>query len=96
MGKKSLLEDKRDEILRVAREHGALSVRVFGSYARGQANPDSDVDLIVELGPGRSLLDLIAIKQEIEDFIHIKVDVVTEASLSPYIRNEILQEAVSI
>lgn len=94
MGLSSLLNEKRAEIIRIAKAHGAISLRVFGSYSRGEENPDSDIDLIVELESGRSLLDVIAIKQEIEDIVQRKVDVVTEAALSPYIREDILQEAV--
>ena len=81
------------DIERVARSHGAQSVRVFGSRARGDARPESDLDLLVSLEPGRSLLDLIAIKQDLEDILHIAVDVVTEAGLSPYLRDRILAEA---
>jgi predicted nucleotidyltransferase len=81
------------EIQRVARSHGARSVRVFGSRARGEARPDSDLDLLVQLEAGRSLLDLIAIKQDLEDLLDCTVDVVTEAGLSPYLRDRILAEA---
>jgi predicted nucleotidyltransferase len=81
------------EIERVARSHGAQSIRVFGSRARGEAGADSDLDLLVRLEPGRSLLDLIAIKQDLEDVLHCSVDVVTEAGLSPYLRERILAEA---
>ena len=92
----ALLQKNREKIINIAKSHGAKTVRVFGSCARGQEHPDSDIDLIVDLGPDRSLLDIIAIKQEIEDLLQRKVDVVTEAALSPYIREEILQEAVSL
>jgi predicted nucleotidyltransferase len=91
-----VLKDKREEVLRIASIHGARNVQVFGSVVRGEARPDSDVDILVTLEPGRSLLDIIAIKQDLEDFLHYKVDVVTEAALSPYIRDEVLKEAVSL
>lgn len=81
------------EILEVARRHGARRVRVFGSYARGQQRPDSDIDLLVELEPGRDLFDLVELKQELELKLHHRVDVLTEKSLSPYIRDEVLREA---
>ena len=81
------------EIERVARFHGAQSVRVFGSRARGDAGPESDLDLLVGMEPGRSLLDLVAIKQDLEDLLHMSVDVVSEACLSPYLRDRILAEA---
>jgi len=81
------------EILRVARRHGALTVRVFSSRARGSFRPDSDLDLLVTLESDRSLLDLVAIKQDLEDILDYSVDVVTENSLSPYLRESVLAEA---
>lgn len=84
------------EVLRVARQHGATDVRVFGSRARGDAGPDSDLDLLVTLAGGRSLLDLVAIKQDLEECLGVRVDVVTPASVSPYMREAVLAEAVSL
>jgi hypothetical protein len=84
------------EIVRVAQSHGATSVRVFGSRARGDARPDSDLDLLIKLEPRRSLLDLIAIQQDLEDLLGCKVDVVTENGLSPYIRERVLAEALPL
>jgi uncharacterized protein len=89
-------QDKREEILRIAASHGSRDVRVFGSLARGEAGPDSDIDILVNLDPVRSLLDIIAIKQDLEDLIGCDVDVVPEAAISPYIREEVLSEAVSL
>ena len=94
MGIDHILQDRRETILRVAASHGARDVRVFGSRVRGTAGPDSDVDILVKLEAGRSLLDLIAIKQDLEDLLGCKVDVVTEAAISPYIREQVLNEAV--
>ena len=96
MGIGEILRDRREEVLRIATSHGARNVQVFGSLARGEARPDSDIDLLVKLDPGRSLLDLVAIKQDLEDLLGCQVDVVTEAALSPYIREEVLKEAVSL
>ncbi len=96
MGLDELLKDRREDILRITAQHGARSVQVFGSLARGEARPDSDIDLLVKLDPGRSLLDLIAIKQDLEDLLGCNVDVVTEAAISPYIRDRVLKEAVSL
>jgi hypothetical protein len=76
MASSKILQDKREEILRIAGAHGAQNVRVFGSVSRGEAGTESDVDLLVKLEPGRSLLDLIAIKQELEDLLGREVDVV--------------------
>jgi predicted nucleotidyltransferase len=64
--------------------------------ARGDSGPESDLDLLVQLKPGYSLLDLIAIKQELEDLLACEVDIVTEAALSPYMRDQILQEATEV
>ncbi|HEY7388373.1 MAG TPA: nucleotidyltransferase family protein [Bryobacteraceae bacterium] len=69
---------------------------MFGSFARGEDNPASDLDLLIDLEPGRSLLDIVAIKQDLEDLLGISVDVVTERSISPYIRDAVLREAVAI
>jgi predicted nucleotidyltransferase len=91
-----LLSDKREEILKIAAGHGARKVRVFGSVARGEARPDSDIDLLVDLEPGRSLLDIIAIKQDIEDLLGCEVDVVTEAAISPPIREQMLKDVVNL
>ncbi|MGH9939768.1 MAG: nucleotidyltransferase family protein [Blastocatellia bacterium] len=91
-----ILRDFREVILRIARDHGAEQVSLFGSTVRGEARPDSDIDLLVRLEPERSLLDLVAIKQDLEDLLGCEVDVVTEASLSPYIRDSVLKEAVTL
>src|SRR5436305_13832982 len=79
----SLLQKHRAEILDVALRHGARNVRVFGSLARGEDNGDSDLDLLVTLEEGRSLRDLVGLKQDLEDLVHRPVDVVTERALSP-------------
>lgn len=83
----------RATILRLARRHGARDVRVFGSIARGEATPDSDLDLLVTFEPSRSLLDRVALIQDLEDALGVPVDVVTENGLHPLIRDEILRQA---
>ena len=80
----------------MAQSHGAQSVRIFGSVAKGSARPDSDLDLLVQLAPGYSLLDIVAIKQDLEDLLDGDVDVVTEAALSPYMREQVLREATTL
>jgi len=90
------LKEKRDQIFTIARQYGARNVRIFGSIARGEGKRDSDLDVLVDLEPGRSLLDIIAIKQDLEDLLNTKVDVVTEAAVSPYIRDEVLRQAISL
>jgi uncharacterized protein len=92
----AILQDRRIDILQIAARHGARTVRIFGSVARGEAGPDSDVDVLVNLNPGRSLLDIVAIKQDLEDLLGRKVDVVTEAAISPYIREQVLKEAIDL
>jgi predicted nucleotidyltransferase len=91
-----LLYDRREEILKVAASHGATDVRLFGSRARGEAGGASDDDLLVRLGPGRTLLDLVAIKQDLEDLLDCSVDVVTEEPISPYIRPQVLKEVITL
>ncbi len=92
----SSLRTRRDEILRIAAKYGAHDVRVFGSRARGEGRPDSDLDLLIRLEPGRTLLDIVAIKQDLEDLLGCKVDVVTEQAISHYIRDQVLNEAVAL
>ncbi|HEV2349625.1 MAG TPA: nucleotidyltransferase family protein [Terriglobia bacterium] len=88
-----LLKEKRDEILRVAARHGARNVRVFGSVARGEADEQSDIDLLVEFEPDRSLLDHAALWLELQDLLGCKVDVVSEGGVKARIRERVLREA---
>jgi uncharacterized protein len=90
------LEEKREEILRIASRYGAKNIRLFGSTAKGEAGPTSDIDFLIDLEPGRSLLDIVAIKQELEDLLGVQVDVVTEAAISPFIRDEVVEQAVNL
>lgn len=96
MLKSNLIQQKRDEILHVAAQHGACNVRIFGSMARGDARPDSDIDFLVDLEAGRSLLDLGGLLMDLQDLLHCKVDVVTEKGLRSRIRARVLQEAVAL
>jgi predicted nucleotidyltransferase len=91
-----LVQEKRAEILRVCARHGARNVRVFGSLARGEADHASDIDLLVELEPGRSLLDLGGLQYELERLLGCRVDVVTERGLKQRIRERVLKEAVPL
>jgi len=88
-----LLQKRRSDILRLATQHGAKRVRVFGSVIRGTATEASDIDLLVAFEPDRSLLDLIGFKQDLQELLGRKVDVVSEGGLSPYLKDRILQEA---
>ena len=96
MTAKDLLREKREEILRVAAQHGAHNVRVFGSAARGEGREDSDIDLLVEFDPGRSLLDHAALLLDLEELLGRKVDVVTDNGLYWLLRRRILSEALAL
>ena len=87
---------QRDQILRLAAQYGARRVRLFGSVARGEARPESDVDFLVDLEPGRSLFDLGGLLMALEALLGCNVDVVTTNGLRPRIRARVLQEAVSL
>jgi predicted nucleotidyltransferase len=90
------LKTKRADILRLATRYGARDVRVFGSVARGEADTNSDVDFLVELEPGRSLLDLGGFLMDAQELLHCEVDVVTVNGLRERIRQRVLQEAVPL
>ncbi len=92
----TLALEGREDINRIAAAHGAQNVRVFGSVRRGEADSSSDLDLLVDMSEGRSLLDLVALGDELEMALGVEVDVVTEGSLSPYLRDRILAEAVAL
>lgn len=96
MNLKEILQEKREEILKIAGKYGAHNIRLFGSSARGTAGPESDIDFLIELEPGRSLLDHAALLIELEKLLGCGVDVVTEKSLKPRIREQIIKEAVSL
>lgn len=90
------LATHRDEILRIAERHGARNIRVFGSAARGSVDAESDVDFLVDLEPGRSLLDLGGLLMELQELLGRRVDVVTERDLRERIRDTVLREAIPL
>ena len=92
----TLLRAKRDEILQICAKCGARNVRVFGSVARGEADEQSDIDLLVEFEPNRSLLDHAGLWVELQELLGVKVDVVSERGLKPRIRQRVLQEAIPL
>ena len=96
MGIEERLKAKREDILRLASLRGAYNVRIFGSVARGEAGPQSDVDVLVDLQPGRSLFDLGGLLMDLQDLLACKVDVMTEGGLHWYIRDQVLKEAVPL
>jgi uncharacterized protein len=83
------------KILALARSHGATSVKIFGSVAQGEAITN-DLDVLVRLEPHRDLLDLIALQQDLEQALGVSVDVVTEQGLSPFLKEQILSEAIAL
>ena len=90
------MQQQRDTILRIAARHGAHNVRIFGSVARGEADAASDVDVLVDLERGRSLLDLAGLLVDLEDVLGCNVDIVTERGLRERIRGRVLREAVPL
>lgn len=90
------LQHQREAILRIAEKYGARNIRVFGSISRGEESVTSDIDLLVDLEPGRSLLDQVGLKQEIEELLGRCVDIVVEGGISPYLEQRILSEAVPL
>lgn len=90
------LQEQRDEILRISAKYGAYNVRIFGSVARGEADLESDIDVLVDLEPGRNLLDLGGLLMELQALLRCRVDVVTEKGLRPRIRDRVLAEAVPL
>jgi predicted nucleotidyltransferase len=86
----------RREILALTARHGARNVRVFGSLARGDDHEQSDVDFLVDIEPGRSLLDVIALEQDLQQLLGRRVEVLTEGGLSPHLQERILAEAASL
>ena len=84
----------REQILAITARHGARNVRIFGSVARGEDSPESDVDLLVEFEPGRGLLNHAALIEELQNLLGCKVDVASHTGLKPRIRQRVIEEAV--
>ena len=91
-----LLRQYRPEILDAAARHGVRNVRVFGSMARGDDDERSDIDFLVDVEPGRTLLNVIAFEQDVQQLLGRSVEVLTDGGLSPYLQRRILAEAVSL
>jgi hypothetical protein len=92
----TLRAERREEILRLAERRGAHGLRVFGSVARGEANENSDLDLLVAWEPGRSLLDHAGLVEDLQELLGMKVHVGTEKSVHWYVRERILREATPL
>ncbi len=96
LGINELLRARREEILRLAASHGARNIRVFGSVARGEADQASDVDFLVEMEPGRTLLDMGGLLMDLQALLGRHVDVISARGLRPSIRDRVLREAVAL
>ena len=92
----ALRRDKRESILQAARKNGARNVRVFGSVARGEAGAESDVDFLVELESGRTLMDLGGFLSALQELLDTRVDVATERMLKPTVREQVLRDATPL
>ena len=91
------LKQKKDLIEAMAAQFGARRVRVFGSVARGDERPDSDVDFLVELPRGYDLItQRLRLTQNLEDMLHRKVELIPEHELNPHIREQVMKEAVEL
>ena len=92
----ALIERHREQLLVFARRRGVTGVRVFGSMVRGGEREDSDVDLLVTLAPGTSALALGGLSLDAQELLGRRVDVVTEASLHPALRDQVLADAIAL
>ena len=90
------VQQKKKDILEVASAHGLFNIRIFGSIARGEDSLHSDIDLLVDLEKGRSLLDLGGASVKLQELLGRKVDIVTERGLHWYLRDKLLKEARSL
>lgn len=91
-----LLKERRDGIRRIAAEHGARNVRVFGSAARGTAGPESDIDLLIDVGPTTSSWFPPGLILDLQELLGCRVEVVIERALNPDIREQVLSEAIEL
>ena len=94
--KSEIIRTYRQRIIELARKRGVLSVSVFGSVARGDEVADSDIDFLVEPAADCSLLDLISLKHDIEDLTGRNVDIISKKGLSPYLADQIIEEAIPL
>jgi predicted nucleotidyltransferase len=90
------IREKREAIVRIAARHGATEVRLIGSVARGEARPDSDVDLLVTWSEGTSLLDQAALMLELESLLGRKVDIASDGWVKPSIRESVYRDAIAL
>ena len=91
-----LPEDVRKTIIKVLKAHGAERIAIFGSYARGEAGPKSDIDILVRFARPRSLIQLVTIEDELRQALHRNVDLLTEKAVSPFLRDAVRHDEVVI
>lgn len=96
MNHKQVLQEKRLEILNIAKMYGASNIRIFGSVARGEANSNSDIDFLMDIESGKNLLDRIALIQDLEDLLGCQVDIAKPENLHESIKEKVLQEAITL
>ena len=95
MKEKYLLLDKNDNGFReILRRNKVKSISIFGSYATGEKREDSDIDFLVEFQENSDLLDIVGLKLDLEELLGKKVDIVTQNSISPYLRDRIIEQAI--
>ena len=87
------MDELIEKLMQILKKHGAKKIKIFGSYARGEAKKGSDLDIIVEFDKRKTLLELVGIEQELEDQLGIKIDLLTEDSISPYLIERINRES---
>ena len=90
------LRARRDEVLRLAEQHGAINVRVFGSVARDEADFESDIDFLVDFQPGTSMWDIIGLWQDLSELLGCEVSVITESTLEGRFKQSVLKDAVPL
>jgi len=91
-----LKEEIKEKIISILVKHGIKRILVFGSYARNEATPESDLDLIVDFPEGTSLLDHVGIEIELSEALNMKIDLLSRNGISPYIKDNVLKEAIVI
>ncbi len=96
LGIAEIIGDKREAILQLAAKYGVSQVRVFGSVARGEARPDSDIDFLVSFPPDRSIFDLVGLWLDLKELLGREVDLSTDTSLKEYVRPHAMKGAVSL
>jgi hypothetical protein len=96
LGIKEMIGDKREDVLRLAEKYGATNVRVFGSVAREEATPNSDIDFMVDFKPGVTIFDMVGLWQDLTKLLGREVDLTTEKSLKRWVKPHALRDAVPL